>query len=143
MLQKIDSHREEFGSLSPFIENAKVINKIRNKVAVHPTYVDLVPSTDEDWKLRNSLIAGNICILVKLLMETDPTIKTPDEKIRNFLSESKVGEFSLEEVLEKNFMIGDAVVEPTELAINWGDVLKPLALRSYKYMKEIAEGLYG
>ena len=76
-------------------------------------------------------------------METDPTIKTPDEKIRNFLSESKVGEFSLEEVLEKNFMIGDAVVEPTELAINWGDVLKPLALRSYKYMKEIAEGLYG
>lgn len=140
--------------LAPFIEKAKTINKIRNKIAVHPGYVDLPLSSD--WGFLKKLMREEILFLFELMVETDPKIK-PEK--RKAMLEKKLNsiEFSgdmgyekpkpwkvtLKDMLDKNFDFERGFVNPRQVrSLIEENILKHLALRSYKLMNEIVGGIY-
>lgn len=143
----------KLGHLKPFIDKAETLNNIRNKISVHPGYVDLPPSSD--WGLRIKLIKKDICILLKLLVKTNPQIK-PEERKKMFektldgikfnlgAGDPQPQVVTLRELLDRNFEVEGGLMAPdvTREVIE-ESFLSPLALRSYKFMKEIVEGIYG
>ncbi len=103
-------------------------------------------------------IARDIHVLFRLLVDTDSEIK-PEE--REHMFEQKLGgiiisghngdlenpqswNVSLMDVLNQNFDIEEGFIDPEQTKdVIEQDILEPLALRSYKIMKEIVEGIYG
>jgi hypothetical protein len=63
---------EGIGSLSDHIQAAKLLNKIRNKVAAHPLFVDTPSTNIEETKARNKLLLRNIKVLLNLVGEISP-----------------------------------------------------------------------
>jgi len=140
--------------MKPFIAKATSLNIIRNGISVHPGYVDLPPSSE--WGIVVELMRREILSLLKLLVITDPEIKPGEiegtcEKILDDIKfrgersyrDSQTFEVSLKDVLKKNFELDDVLVEPRQTRdVIEKDFLKPLALRSYRFMKEIVEGIY-
>lgn len=148
LIQKIKelNNSGKFEYLEPLITDAEMLNRIRNKMATHPMYVDLPPASKDEMKRRDELIAEDILNQVRLLVETNSEIKPEDREgeTEQFLTRSTVGIHTLKEVLENKFWIGSFRIESTSLReLIEGDMLRPLALRSYNLMKRITEGIYG
>lgn len=142
----------KYRHMRPFVKKAKMLNEMRNTVAVHPAYV--VSPLSEPWSLVKKINRDDILSLLKLLVKTDQKIKRAERKsmIDKILKNTKfsglgryggrIPWFTLKEILDKNFDVGPLQPELVRDSIEDG-ILKPLALLSYKLMNEVVGGIYG
>mgnify|MGYP001134588214 CR=1 FL=1 len=117
---KIIKKAEKHDFLSDFISDADWLKELRNKVAVHPIYIShgnigVEPLEIEEW--RKKLIKEDIETLLPFLD------KENQKQMRDVLENPK----ALDDIFE------------------WGlpeDIIRILALKAYKKMKRILEGIY-
>lgn len=57
--------------LTPFMEKAKLLNRIRNEVAVHPLFTDVPCTSDTERQLRDEWIRRDVTALLNLIGEID------------------------------------------------------------------------
>ena len=121
---------ENIVRLKPFLEDARRLNRLRNKVAVHP--LSLWPFEDDDVKANEIMIQDLKNIISAADPEDAETIK------RSFVI-----------VDGRKVVLADVLCDPgapgASDLLMWridNDILKPLALKAFKKMAEIIEGLY-
>lgn len=111
---------EKINFLPDFIHDAEWLKDLRNKVAVHPIYIS----------------HGNIGTETPEIAEwRKQSIKKDIETLLPFLD--KENQKQMRDVLENQKAIGDI--------FEWGlpdDIIQILALKAYKKMKKVLEGIY-
>jgi len=132
--------RQKVASLCPYIEEAKLLNDLRNKVATHPLFIDVPIDSDLTRQMRGELICKDIAILLDLVGRLDPS--------RRLKIESTVLRDGAKGV---DYIFGEVISHPSDLPSTidgfWGlieqEVLKFLAKQARNIVKTISEGLYG
>lgn len=127
-------------SLHPFMEQAELLNKMRNEVATHPMFIDLPVEADPERQIRNDLILRDIITLLSL-------VGILDSKMRHDIESTVL----ISEAESKKYIFGAVISRqcemPTVFDGFWGlieeSVLKFLARQAWNIMKTISEGLYG
>ena len=130
--------------LIPFLEKAKLLNKMRNTVSVHPSFIDPPTVSPSDKSLRHELLIQYITRVLEVIEKIDPAKKKEirDRELRMTLSD---------ETDEVTYVLGKIIDKrdssPYNLDVFWAlveeSVLKFLAYEAMKIVKEIEEGLYG
>jgi len=95
---------EGIGSLSDHMQATKLLNKIRNKVAAHPLFVDIPSASIEETKARNKLLLRNIKVLVNLVGEISPGAR---EKIEAEVFDDQISnmQYSLKDATQSKIEI--------------------------------------
>lgn len=127
-------------SLNPFVEQASLLNDIRNDVATHPLFIDIPVESDRETQMRNQLLCRDITKLLDLVERLDPNL-------RHRIESTKL----ISEMEGKSYILGEVISQqtdmPTALDGFWGliqdQILRFLASQSRNIMKTISEGLYG
>jgi hypothetical protein len=131
---------EKTEKLLRFLDDARGLNKLRNNVAVHPlSFWPLQAYSDEEKRKKEEEMAN--IVIVKDLENIMAAADAEDaEKIRQ--------QFIIRED-NSRVVLADVLADPTSPdaydLLMWridNDVLKPLALKAYKKMVGIVEGLY-
>lgn len=132
--------RQKVASLCPYIEEAKLLNHLRNKVATHPLFIDVPIDSDLTRQVKNELICRDITILLELIEKLDPNLRC---EIESTLLKDQVEGVS--------YIFGEVIARPSDMPIAiegfWGliqeKVLRFLAKQARNIVKTISEGLYG
>ena len=132
--------RKNVASLCPFMEQAELLNKMRNKVATHPLFIDVPIDSDLTRQMKNELICRDITILLDLIEKLDPNLRC---EIESTLLKDQVEGVS--------YILGEVIARPSDMPIAiegfWGliqeKVLRFLAKQARNIVKTISEGLYG
>ncbi len=135
-----ECERQKVASLCPYIEKAKLLNYLRNKVATHPLFIDVPIDSDLTRQMRRELICKDIAILLALVGRLDLS--------RRLKIESSV---LRDEAKGMSYVFGEVISHPPDLPSTidgfWGlieqEVLKFLAKQARNIVKTISEGLYG
>lgn len=142
---KIIEQARQNEKLKSFIKDAEWIKEVRNKIAVHPLYIQVLSyPLYIDWNKSKDLMEE--------LMWKNNTVKTDLKKLLSFLSEEERKELESQEIEydlpEKHkIKIVELLNEPEKgFYLNYFTMreilLQHLALESYKKMGKILEGLY-
>ena len=148
---KTDSFKHPINNL---IKKFELVNEIRNILAVHPAYTDLkidMSSPSEEMKLRNKLLSEDIYRIFQLYYAILFPAHIAGDKMKEALSRNKLKyyngkkiETNLYELIKNDFSNQD-ISNPDIIAtftIDY-DLLKPLALETYKILHSIISELYG
>lgn len=131
---------KEVKSLLPLINQAFLLNDIRNDVATHPLFIDVPVESDPDRQLRDSLLLRDITKLLELVGRLDLNLRHEIESTE-LISESESTTYIFGEVVKKQSDV------PYNLDGFWGliedQILKFLANQAWHILKIVSEGLYG
>jgi hypothetical protein len=136
----IDKCKRGVKRLEPSIENARLLNCMRNGVAVHPLFIDVPCRSCTEKAVRDKLIRRDATALLKLVGDLDVEKR---KNIEDTLLVSTIDEFEC--------TFGKVISEESELPADsftgfWvlieQDLLRFLANRAWHITKDIFEGLY-
>lgn len=131
---------EDLERLQRFLGDARHLNKLRNKVAVHPLCFWPFQTRQNDEEMTKDEEMANK-VMVQDLRNIIAAADAEDaEKIR----ESFIINLDGRKVVLADVLCDPTTPEASDLLM-WridNDVLKPLALKAYKKMAGIIEGLY-
>lgn len=131
---------KDISRLAQFIATAKLLNRMRNEVSVHPLFIDCPVESDPERQVRSKLLREDIKKLLSLVEIVSPELK-------NEIEATKL----IDQVDGETYILGEAVNERSEMPSSlpgfWGlierDILKLLAREAWHILKIVAEGLYG
>lgn len=132
------SKNKEVKHLLPFIDQALLLNDIRNTVATHPLLTEIPTESDLDRRLRDSLLLRDIMRLLELVGRIAPDLRLEIESAQ-LKSEAE----------NKTYIFGEVVRRRCDMPFNldgfWSlienDILKFLAHQSWRIMKMVSESL--
>lgn len=136
----IDKCENRVARLSPFIEKARLLNCIRNEVAVHPLFIDVPCSSDTERELRDKLVRRDATALLKLVGDLDGDQR---KRIEDTVLISNVEGFQCtfrEAISEESGLPADSLIGFWVLIQQ--NLLRFLANRAWHITKEILERLY-
>ena len=119
--------------LQRFLEDARLLNKLRNKVAVHPLCFWPFQTFPDD-EMANKVIVQDLKII----------IAAADAEDAEMIKQSKIIREDGRRVVLADVLCDPTMPEASDLLM-WridNDVLKPLALKAFQKMAGIIEGLY-
>ena len=138
--QVIDKCKNQVARLSPFIEKAQLLNRIRNEVAAHPLFIDVPCSSGTERELRDKLVRRDATVLLKLVGELDGD---REKKIEDTVLISNVEGWRCtfrEAISEESGLPAVSLIGFWVLIQQ--DLLRFLANRAWHITREILEGLY-
>jgi len=125
---------EKVERLQPFLKVARRLNKLRNKVAVHPLCFWPFQTCPKDEEMTNKVIVQDLKNIIAAADAEDA------ETIRQSFIIREDGR----KVVLADVLFDPSIPEASDLLM-WridNDVLKPLALKAFQKMAGIIEGLY-
>jgi hypothetical protein len=127
--------------LTPFLEKAELLNRIRNDVAAHPVFTDVPCASDTERELQDELMRRDITALLNLVGELD------SERKRDIEDTELINNVEGWQCTFGKAICQESGLPTASLMLFWAliqeDILRFLANRAWHIKREILEGLYG